>query len=273
MAGTAEAASRLDRNEPDPAGARPLQPVPLREDRPVRLGRTADVGAAAGHDGEARPLSQQAVVADVGRPPRDLARLRIGEKGGDDELAFREAADRAEVDRPPSLAEERGEQRHPGRWQHNAEGDEGAETKRRPFEQAAARKPLRAFLLRSCHRGRRRPVGSAGTSHPGETGRDRDQAAEGSYHLWVHDQPDEQDGYADCKAHRLDRGRSHCFFLASAMAVAAEPMLVTANAAAATASSGRERLRVIVLMSFASLGWELVSELRIGRLDPRRPGP
>ena len=37
VAGTAEAARRLGRNEPDPAGARPLQPVPLREDRPVRL--------------------------------------------------------------------------------------------------------------------------------------------------------------------------------------------------------------------------------------------
>jgi hypothetical protein len=55
--------------------------------------------------------------------------------------------------------------------------------------------------------------------------------------------------------------------------VAAEPLLVAASAAAATpAMSSEDRVRVILLMSIASFGNELVIEPTIERLDPRRPG-
>src|SRR5207244_2047229 len=53
VTGAAEPAGGHGGDEPDLAGARPLQPVLLHEHRPVRLRRAAHVGAAAGHDREA----------------------------------------------------------------------------------------------------------------------------------------------------------------------------------------------------------------------------
>src|SRR5215218_7044947 len=52
---------------------------------------------------------------------------------------------------------------------------------------------------------------------------------------------------------------------------AAEPLPVAASAAAATAPSSKDRVRVILVMSFASLRHELVLEPGIRGPDPRRP--
>jgi hypothetical protein len=91
------------RDESDPG--LPLQPTRLAEAaRSAAL--DADVRAATRHDREARARPEQAVVADVGSSAGDLAHRRVGEKRRDHELALREVADRAEVNRLPSLVEE-----------------------------------------------------------------------------------------------------------------------------------------------------------------------
>src|SRR5437867_3888530 len=74
VAGAAETGG-LSRNQSDLAAARPLGPPLVREEGPVRLGRAADVRAAARHDREARQVSDEAVVAHVGRTLGDLAGL------------------------------------------------------------------------------------------------------------------------------------------------------------------------------------------------------
>src|SRR4029077_19395112 len=138
----ASEAGRLGRYEPHFAAARPFGPTLLQEHRPVRLRRAADVRTAARHDREARDLPEQAVVADISGAPRDLAGFRIGEERRDDELAFREGADRAEVDRLHSSAEEGRQHRHADCRQRDAEGDDASEAERRALEQAATREAL-----------------------------------------------------------------------------------------------------------------------------------
>ena len=57
-------------------------------------------GRSANRAREARHAVEQAVVADVHRPPAHLADLRVLEEGRDHELALGEVVDRAEVDAP-----------------------------------------------------------------------------------------------------------------------------------------------------------------------------
>src|SRR5438132_1081790 len=66
--------------------------------RPVRLHGAAQVRAAVGDDREARLAVQQAVVPDVGRSARDLARIRMHEERGHEPAAFGEVVERSEVD-------------------------------------------------------------------------------------------------------------------------------------------------------------------------------
>jgi hypothetical protein len=141
VAGAAEA-RRLRRDKPDFAGIRVLGPPLLWECGPVRLCRAADVRAAARHEREARHRLEQAVVAHVGGQARDLARLPIGEEGGDYELALGERRDRTQVDGGMLAAEERREECEAGGGQGDGEGNEAAEGERRPLEQPAARVAL-----------------------------------------------------------------------------------------------------------------------------------
>ena len=83
---------------PASASARPsgrLRPLTscfsLLEREAVHLHRAAEVHAAVREDREARHAVLQAVVADVRRPPRDLALLGVAEEGRDDELALRDS--------------------------------------------------------------------------------------------------------------------------------------------------------------------------------------
>src|SRR5436190_7640532 len=88
-------ARRLRRDESHLACTRVLGPSPARERGPVWLCRAPDVRAAARHDREARHRPEQTVVAHVEGAARDLARLPIGQEGGDDELPLGERRDRA----------------------------------------------------------------------------------------------------------------------------------------------------------------------------------
>src|SRR5213078_4915151 len=142
VARAAEAAGRQSRDDLDLADVRPLELLSLHEDRPVRLRRAADVRAAAGHDGEARRLPDEAVVPDERGPARDLACLGVGQEGGDHELAFRKRADRPEVDRPRLVARERRYDRRADRWQRHAGGDQPAQAEGRALEELAARESL-----------------------------------------------------------------------------------------------------------------------------------
>jgi hypothetical protein len=138
------------------------------------------VRAAARHDGEARQVTEEAVVADVGGAPRDLAGLRVGEEGGDDELAFGEGSDGAEVDGRRSLTDERRQEGKPRCRQCDAKADDAAESERRLLEQPAARIALLARRSLA-YGGRRsgfetwRPLGAP---HPGESRGEGDRAAE-----------------------------------------------------------------------------------------------
>jgi hypothetical protein len=79
--------------------------------------------------------------------------VRIGEEGGDDELALWERVDGAEVDRTAPLAEQRRQEGKSGDRQRDPEGDDPAEGERRSLEQAAARVALFVALWLSCRRG------------------------------------------------------------------------------------------------------------------------
>src|SRR4029077_5930365 len=199
-------AGRLSRYEPYFAAARPLGPALLQEHGPVRLGGAADMRATARHDREARDVPEQAVVADIRGAPRNLTGFRIGKERRNDELAFREGADRAEVDRLHSSAEKRRQHRHADRRQRDAEGDDAPEAERRALEQAATREALPVHGAMG-HRFRLRRLGARGAAvaaHPRESAQEGDRAAERRDHQWADDQPDEQDCNADGKADRPD---------------------------------------------------------------------
>src|SRR5439155_15504372 len=143
------------------------------EERRVWLRWTADVGAAAGHDSEARQGPEQAVVAQVGRAPRDLASIRISEKGGDDELTFRERRDRSQVDGAPPLAEERRQDGQTGRRQRDGKGDQAAEGERGSLEQSATRVALAGSVLGGLDgRSDRRVRRCVASTNPDESGRE-----------------------------------------------------------------------------------------------------
>src|SRR5207247_51707 len=80
--------------------------------------------------------------ADIDGAPRDLAGLRVGEEGGDDEFALGKGGDWAEVDGAPSLPEERRQNREARSRERNTERDQAAERERRPLEQPATREAL-----------------------------------------------------------------------------------------------------------------------------------
>src|SRR2546430_2438069 len=127
VTGAAEASRGQSRYDLDLADVRPPELLLLDEDRSVRLRRTADVRAAAGHDREARRLADEAVVPDECRRARDLAGLRVGQERGDHELAFRKCADRPEVDRPRLGVAERRQDRRADRGQRHTGGDQATE--------------------------------------------------------------------------------------------------------------------------------------------------
>jgi hypothetical protein len=96
------------------------------------------VRAPARHHREARQAPELPVVAHEDRASRDLARLRVGEEGGDEELAFGEGGERPQVDRPAPPTEERREDGEADRRYGDAECDHPAERERRPLQEPVA---------------------------------------------------------------------------------------------------------------------------------------
>ena len=149
-------------------------------------------------------VAEEPVVPDVRGAPGDLAGARIGQERRDDELAFREGADRAEVDRRAV--------RCPRNDGSTATPTAGSAT-------PSATTPPRPSVARSSRRlrGKRSAstmslgfggLGARGAvvvaAHPGESGQKGDRAAKRRDHQRADDQPDEQDCDADREADRPD---------------------------------------------------------------------
>src|SRR5207244_6539204 len=106
-----------------------------------------------------------------------------------------------EVDGTTTAAEERREDSDADRRDGDAKGDQAAERERRALEEAVARVALDRDGGRSAPRARR-----VVTTHPGPSRSEGDCAAERRNHQRANDQPDEQDGDADCQDERRDGG-------------------------------------------------------------------
>ena len=115
VAGAAEAGG-LGRDDRDRRGVFRLDDLLLLvEHGPARLDGAAEVRAAVRDDREARHAVRDAVVADVRRPPRHLALLRVAQERRDHVLPFGEVVERAEVDAARVLVDERGRDHEPER--------------------------------------------------------------------------------------------------------------------------------------------------------------
>src|SRR5579862_133230 len=200
---TAEA-SRLGRHEAHFAGGGAHELALVGEKRPVRLRGAADVRAAARHDCEARVVPELTVVADEDRPARDLARFRVGQERGDDELPFWERLDRPEVGGRLPLTEKRGQDRERGRRQSYGRADDAADPQRRGFEQTVAWKPVGVVGGRLNRLRLDRPTRSEGASSPEQSADDGDGAADRRDYLCVDDQADDQDEQPAREAHRQE---------------------------------------------------------------------
>src|SRR4029079_5673688 len=111
MTRTAETAGGQSWDKADLTVCRLLCVALLDERRSVRLGRTADVGAAARHRREARQSTERSVVTDVGGTPRYLAHLWVREERRNDESALGKGTYGSEVDRAPLLTQQGGQNR------------------------------------------------------------------------------------------------------------------------------------------------------------------
>ena len=196
--------------------------------RPVRLGRTAEVGAAVRDDREARHLllrlgvGNGPVVADEGRPPADLTLLDIDDERGDVPLVEREVREWPEVDLVLLLAEERRQGRKTGNGHDDQTPDHGAESERCALEEDAtrhggvrqrllgSRRPLARFLhlapLRLDDNVLPAQLGSR-VARPEDGENDRDRGADRRDQQRVDDESDEDDDDPDREADRPYRRR------------------------------------------------------------------
>jgi hypothetical protein len=95
--------------------------------------------AAVGDDREARALAEEAVVADVRRPPRDLAVFGLEQERRNHELVLGEVVDRAHVDLRMALLDEGWEDREAQHRRGDDHADQRAEPQRRGLEELRAR--------------------------------------------------------------------------------------------------------------------------------------